>query len=61
MSPQLGFLGLHLLRLRRIRREGIPWLERRDSIRSLARECSCQPEQRLEERRGFFSLVQNSP
>ena len=35
---QLEFLGLHLFRLRRIRREGIPWLEGRDSTRSLALE-----------------------
>ncbi len=36
---QLSFLGLHLLRLRRIRRAGIPWLDRRQLIQSLAVEC----------------------
>src|SRR5690242_18114236 len=36
---QLALLGWQLLRLRRIRRSGIPWLEGRDSARMLAREC----------------------
>ena len=36
---QLGFLGWQLLRLRRIQRTGIPWLEGRDLARMLAAEC----------------------
>ena len=36
---QLGFLGWQLLRLRRIQRAGVPWLEGRDLARMLAAEC----------------------
>ena len=36
---QLGFLGWQLLRLRRIQRAGVPWLEGRDLVRMLAGEC----------------------
>src|SRR5262249_40069253 len=36
---QLGFLGWQLLRLRRMQRAGIPWLEGRDLTRTLAAEC----------------------
>jgi beta-lactamase regulating signal transducer with metallopeptidase domain/ankyrin repeat protein len=36
---QLGFLGWQLLRLRRIQRAGVPWLEGRDLARLLAAEC----------------------
>jgi ankyrin repeat protein/beta-lactamase regulating signal transducer with metallopeptidase domain len=36
---QLGFLGWQLLRLRRIQRTGVPWLEGRDLTRILAAEC----------------------
>jgi ankyrin repeat protein len=38
-SLQLGFLGWQLLRLRRLQRAGIPWLEGRNLVRSLAAEC----------------------
>src|SRR5262249_59346180 len=36
---QLGFLGWQLLRLRRIQRAGVPWLEGREIVRMLAGEC----------------------
>jgi bla regulator protein blaR1 len=35
---QLGFLGWQLLRLRRIQRAGVPWLEGRDLVQKLAGE-----------------------
>jgi beta-lactamase regulating signal transducer with metallopeptidase domain/ankyrin repeat protein len=36
---QLVFLGWQLLQLRRIRRAGVPWLEGRELVRTLAGEC----------------------
>lgn len=36
---QFGFLGWQLLRLRRVRRAGVPWLEGRELVRTLAAEC----------------------
>jgi bla regulator protein blaR1 len=36
---QFLYVGLHLLRVRRLRRGGIPWLERTELIRSLAIDC----------------------
>ncbi len=38
-SLQLGLLAWQLLRLRRIQRAGVPWLEGRDLARMLAAEC----------------------
>jgi beta-lactamase regulating signal transducer with metallopeptidase domain len=39
---QLGFLGWQLLRLRRIQRAGVPWLEGRELARMLAAECGAR-------------------
>ena len=36
---QFGFLAWQLLRLRRVRRAGVPWLEGREQVRRLAGEC----------------------